>query len=634
MQMRFFLLLVVVLKVAARLECKQYHDDCTGCLAAKKTFVSNDKCSYCVHVNPETGETGYQPKCTSHPETTVTHWFKADDPPVCPELDEDGKATGWTHTRRTEQNRKNAEMTCKNLKAQKAAEADDIKTHIKESDDPELTSPGSHTKAINPDYRTEKRGLVVNDRDMTGDVHRVHLSERDTITLKDKYKAYLTNAKAQKVSAKKHLSFSKFVGVVRNACSSDAMNALFNALKMSANEPVTPEAMDKNIESIRQMGKLVHVLLGGVQLGPELDIGVWINGDVCTKVFKNKGDQGSGVAYLNAEAREAYEYKVSSGHRIVSKSNNHVNLDTCDMETDERGKGWAIYVVSHEGRIYSGNHVVGSFHHSSFLAGAPAKAAGEWLVRDGKIIAISDKTGHYHMSAIHLAAFLSQLYDNSPSLLKDTKAAHLDHTKNRYLVLPATVMVAMRAEMQHGKGHTERMSLKQKYDEANQKGDKAAQAKHGAALKKAYGDLAEEWNTKIRAHGDTEDVDHSKSANGPLSKMFSKAVADCPNKNLERSFGSKALTSAHAFALQPDPTLSRTTNSVKKMSKEAELERDNELGDAVREIEATLDSLKAKRDLKNKRRARAHVNTKHDDGAESMLRAALTLADLEANGRL
>ena len=76
------------------------------------------------------------------------------------------------------------------------------------------------------------------------------------------------------------------------------------------------------------------------------------------------------------------------------------------------------------------------------------------------------------------------------------------------------------------------------------------------------------------------------------------------------------------------------TNSVKKMSKEAELERDNELGDAVREIEATLDSLKAKRDLKNKRRARAHVNTKHDDGAESMLRAALTLADLEANGRL
>ncbi len=51
------------------------------------------------------------------------------------------------------------------------------------------------------------------------------------------------------------------------------------------------------------------------------------------------------------------------------------------------------------------------FHHSSFLAGAPVKAAGEWLVVDGQVMAITDKTGHYKVQIcaklyIVIAAFI------------------------------------------------------------------------------------------------------------------------------------------------------------------------------------------------------------------------------------
>jgi hypothetical protein len=40
-------------------------------------------------------------------------------------------------------------------------------------------------------------------------------------------------------------------------------------------------------------------------------------------------------------------------------------------------------------------HFVGRFHHSSLLAGAAVAAAGEIEVRNGQLIAISDRSRHY-----------------------------------------------------------------------------------------------------------------------------------------------------------------------------------------------------------------------------------------------
>ncbi|MFE1593272.1 hypothetical protein [Nocardia sp. NPDC058705] len=58
--------------------------------------------------------------------------------------------------------------------------------------------------------------------------------------------------------------------------------------------------------------------------------------------------------------------------------------------------GRAIFAMDQDGNLYSAPfHILGKFHHSSFLAGAPAAGAGEIAARDGKVIMISDHSTHY-----------------------------------------------------------------------------------------------------------------------------------------------------------------------------------------------------------------------------------------------
>jgi hypothetical protein len=69
--------------------------------------------------------------------------------------------------------------------------------------------------------------------------------------------------------------------------------------------------------------------------------------------------------------------------------------DTGCKETGFKGKGWAIYVVDFDGQFYSESHILNEFHHSSFLAGNPTQAAGELAVDRGRLIGLTNKTGHY-----------------------------------------------------------------------------------------------------------------------------------------------------------------------------------------------------------------------------------------------
>jgi hypothetical protein len=47
------------------------------------------------------------------------------------------------------------------------------------------------------------------------------------------------------------------------------------------------------------------------------------------------------------------------------------------------------------GTLYVGEHQVGLFHHSSFIAGGIVAGAGEMSVADGKLRMITSKSGHY-----------------------------------------------------------------------------------------------------------------------------------------------------------------------------------------------------------------------------------------------
>lgn len=61
----------------------------------------------------------------------------------------------------------------------------------------------------------------------------------------------------------------------------------------------------------------------------------------------------------------------------------------------------AIYVMDFDGKIYASNvNILGLFHHSTLLAGAPVAAAGGMIVKNGIIQNITNCSGHYRPSSV------------------------------------------------------------------------------------------------------------------------------------------------------------------------------------------------------------------------------------------
>lgn len=94
-------------------------------------------------------------------------------------------------------------------------------------------------------------------------------------------------------------------------------------------------------------------------------------------------------------------------------------FQSSNKETVNAGKGWAIFVCSmpmvesdatlqFNHYIFSGSHQRGVEHHTSFLAGKPVMAAGEWLVDStGTIRVLSAKSGHYKPGTAELFNFVT-----------------------------------------------------------------------------------------------------------------------------------------------------------------------------------------------------------------------------------
>lgn len=114
------------------------------------------------------------------------------------------------------------------------------------------------------------------------------------------------------------------------------------------------------------------------------------------------------VTYCSAIQAEAYRMEFESDG-LLHRAHDGSKYDTSGLETCASGRGWAIFVLSPEGKLYSHKHVEGVFHHSSFLSGAAVLAAGEMLVNDGKIRIINAKSGHYMPLPENMASFVKQL---------------------------------------------------------------------------------------------------------------------------------------------------------------------------------------------------------------------------------
>ena len=71
--------------------------------------------------------------------------------------------------------------------------------------------------------------------------------------------------------------------------------------------------------------------------------------------------------------------------------------------------GQHIFVMNAAGQFFAGKGMAGVIHHSSFLAGGAVSAAGEVSIRDGRMVSISNNSGHYQPGPAYLWQAVKQL---------------------------------------------------------------------------------------------------------------------------------------------------------------------------------------------------------------------------------
>ena len=116
-----------------------------------------------------------------------------------------------------------------------------------------------------------------------------------------------------------------------------------------------------------------------------------------------------GVTYVDDAARDGYRLTVHDGLLYDSQGN---PFDTIDGKSafGRDSDGRAIFVMDRDGNLYASIfQEYRVFHHSSLLAGRDVAAAGEMLVRDGRIELLTDRSGHYMPGRERTQQVLDQL---------------------------------------------------------------------------------------------------------------------------------------------------------------------------------------------------------------------------------
>ena len=115
------------------------------------------------------------------------------------------------------------------------------------------------------------------------------------------------------------------------------------------------------------------------------------------------------VQYLASQS-ERDPYRLQMGPAGLMRGDTAPKpFDTTGMTSYGAGTGFAMFVMAPDGAIYTGEHRVQRFHHSSFLAGGDAAAAGELRIENGELKAITHKTGHYQAGHDEMEDVLEKL---------------------------------------------------------------------------------------------------------------------------------------------------------------------------------------------------------------------------------
>lgn len=135
------------------------------------------------------------------------------------------------------------------------------------------------------------------------------------------------------------------------------------------------------------------------------------------KAYQNEDTQvrsplGRLTLYFDENTRAKYEVEVIDGLlRYRSGAAVHTNagefLSGGHFAVSESGKFFVLTPAETERLIgVFPNHVI---HHSTLLAGAPARSVGDIFVAQGRIERVNDSSGHYAPQPIHIVQGLETL---------------------------------------------------------------------------------------------------------------------------------------------------------------------------------------------------------------------------------
>jgi hypothetical protein len=100
------------------------------------------------------------------------------------------------------------------------------------------------------------------------------------------------------------------------------------------------------------------------------------------------------------------EFRGGKLFRSATSDEKGAAVDTAASVTHQSGAGFEIFAVDAKNEIHMASHKIGKYHHSSLLAGANVALAGEMKVENGKLVYLSNKSGHYVPSAESLVQLL------------------------------------------------------------------------------------------------------------------------------------------------------------------------------------------------------------------------------------
>lgn len=128
--------------------------------------------------------------------------------------------------------------------------------------------------------------------------------------------------------------------------------------------------------------------------------------------------------FYTEEERQQHRLQFKNG---LAYTFNGDLFDTTSYNAAHSGENFAIFVIGEDNNFYANDHLGIAVHHSSEFAGQDIVGAGEISVSKGKIVSISNKSGHYRPPASNMLVTLGLLKEKIGSLEGITANIQMDN---------------------------------------------------------------------------------------------------------------------------------------------------------------------------------------------------------------